>query len=289
MGRLSKQIVPDDRRHPHASRSNGIVALHSISAQPYERLPTVDDQHCLIIPLGPRNVEFGDHGEVLPLGPADLFWSHASAQSHPQALGLVDLIMLWIPPKALRHFVEIDMRQLFNEDRLDRESIITDPELRELAMHMHENAVRAEAGSDIMFDALARVFLVTMIRRFGVDQPAHVEFDSGFSARDYTRLVDYIEARLDHRISLKELAALLGMSEASFSRKFKARTGQTPMHFVAEIRLEVARGMLADRSLSFSEIAVRCGFSDQAHFSRSFKKSEGMTPRSYRHHLDGET
>ena len=72
------------------------------------------------------------------------------------------------------------------------------------------------------------------------------------------------------------------MSEAAFSRKFKATVGETPMRFVTQVRLEVATRLLGEGMLPLAQIAAECGFADQAHLSRSFKQHLGVSPSQFR-------
>ncbi len=72
------------------------------------------------------------------------------------------------------------------------------------------------------------------------------------------------------------------MSKSHFSRVFKETLGSTPMQYVMAYRIEQAAKMLSDPLRSLGDIALSCGFADQAHFSRSFKQVTGQTPRQYR-------
>lgn len=58
--------------------------------------------------------------------------------------------------------------------------------------------------------------------------------------------------------------------------------GSTPMQYVLAYRIEQAVKMIEEDSRPLGNIALACGFADQAHFSRSFKKVTGQTPRQYR-------
>ena len=72
------------------------------------------------------------------------------------------------------------------------------------------------------------------------------------------------------------------MSPSHFARVFKETLGSTPMQYVLAYRIEQAMKMMADPARPLSDIALACGFADQAHFSRSFKQVTGQTPRAFR-------
>ncbi|HIK90856.1 MAG TPA: helix-turn-helix domain-containing protein, partial [Planctomycetes bacterium] len=60
------------------------------------------------------------------------------------------------------------------------------------------------------------------------------------------------------------------------------RFGITPNHYIREVRIGVARHLLESDQLSMAQVASQCGFYDQSHFSRQFKKSTGLSPLQYR-------
>ncbi|MEL7258687.1 MAG: helix-turn-helix transcriptional regulator, partial [Pseudomonadota bacterium] len=81
---------------------------------------------------------------------------------------------------------------------------------------------------------------------------------------------------------VEELAREAGMSPSHFSRVFKETLGSTPMQYVLAYRIEQAIKMMEDANRPLGNIALDCGFADQAHFSRSFKQVTGQTPRAFR-------
>jgi transcriptional regulator of acetoin/glycerol metabolism/AraC-like DNA-binding protein len=96
------------------------------------------------------------------------------------------------------------------------------------------------------------------------------------------RLQDYIDAHIDERIELPDLAAVAGLSIYHFARQFKETTGATPHRYLVQKRLQRARDMLTRSALSLSEIAWAAGFSDQSHFTRLFGQNFGVTPGQFR-------
>lgn len=99
------------------------------------------------------------------------------------------------------------------------------------------------------------------------------------------RATDHAEAHLGEALSIAELAAVANMSPSWFRDCFRAATG-TPVHaYVRERRLQRARRLLTDAPRaplgtrpSIQQVAHACGFTDQSHLTRAFKRRFGVTP-----------
>jgi AraC family transcriptional regulator len=97
------------------------------------------------------------------------------------------------------------------------------------------------------------------------------------------RVIDYIEQRLDQNLSLAELADVAHFSRYHFHRVFKAMTGETLARYIARLRLQKAASQLIHNPRkSMIEIALDCGFSGSAPFSRAFKDAFGVSPSAWR-------
>jgi len=101
------------------------------------------------------------------------------------------------------------------------------------------------------------------------------------SQQSLARTCDYIERHLGDEISLSAIARVAGMSRFHFARLFRASMGQSPMAYLLRQRIERAKGLLRARQLPICEIAMLLGFSDQSHFSRTFRKLVGTTPKKF--------
>lgn len=95
-------------------------------------------------------------------------------------------------------------------------------------------------------------------------------------------LTAYIEDRLAEDVTVSELAAHVGLNRFYFIHAFKRALGKTPHQYVIQQRVERAKQLLAERSLSISEIALRTGFGDSIQMTRSFKRVLGATPSAIR-------
>lgn len=96
------------------------------------------------------------------------------------------------------------------------------------------------------------------------------------------RVRDYVEAHLESRIEISDLAARANLSRCYFAYAFKRSLGCTPHRYVMSRRLERARQLLCDEALPISEIACATGFADQSHLSRCFRANFSISPLAYR-------
>ena len=104
--------------------------------------------------------------------------------------------------------------------------------------------------------------------------------------REYTRridrVIDYLRANLDCQVKLKELAKVACFSEFHFHRIFGAVAGETLKHFTNRLRLEKAARLLRFSRGRLTDIALECGFSSSATFSRAFRHAYDTPPSQFR-------
>jgi AraC-like DNA-binding protein len=104
----------------------------------------------------------------------------------------------------------------------------------------------------------------------------------GLAAWQILRVQAYIESNLHRTIHIQDLSAVARRSPAHFSRKFKLAVGESPHAYVVTRRLERACHLMVSGAEPLSEIALKVGFSDQAHLCRLFRQAFGQSPASWR-------
>jgi AraC-like DNA-binding protein len=97
----------------------------------------------------------------------------------------------------------------------------------------------------------------------------------------------HVEANLSRRITIRELAQIVGLSASHFCRAFKNTFGLAPRDFVLRRRIDLAQALMLTTTDPLSSIAIRCGMCDQPHFTRSFHRIVGETPNKWRHTRQG--
>jgi AraC-like DNA-binding protein len=131
--------------------------------------------------------------------------------------------------------------------------------------------------------------LLSILHDLSISRNMHTLSDATFSnaelsynSRRIRTAVDFMNLNFHKAITLTEVAKLTNMTDVSFSRFFKARTGITFMDSLLEMRLGHASRLLIDTTQSVSEVAYNCGFNNISNFNRLFKKKKGCTPKEFR-------
>ncbi|MDJ0919889.1 MAG: AraC family transcriptional regulator [Henriciella sp.] len=96
------------------------------------------------------------------------------------------------------------------------------------------------------------------------------------------RAIVAIHETPDQDWSLEQLARHAGLSRSVFAERFKQVLGETPMTYLAQVRMARGTMLLKTSDLSVSEIAYRCGYQSDTAFHKAFKRLVGMTPKEYR-------
>ena len=88
--------------------------------------------------------------------------------------------------------------------------------------------------------------------------------------------------RLGGKVTSGELARAAGTSVRGLERAFDRDYGLSPRQYLRRLRMQTACQQLVSTRSTLAQVADRCGFADQSHFNRDYKRMTGMTPRAYR-------
>jgi len=116
----------------------------------------------------------------------------------------------------------------------------------------------------------------------GVMYPIATPRDQEIAFRELAAVIRHIDRHFEEKISMEEMARLAGLSSTHFNRRFRALLKMSPSEYLAKRRVQEAQRLLTESEESVGEIAVACGFYDQSHFTRHFRRVTGMTPLGYR-------
>ncbi|WP_132959525.1 AraC family transcriptional regulator [Rhizobium sp. BK251] len=167
----------------------------------------------------------------------------------------------------------IDPRRL-EDPRL----LFSDERILSLAKLIAAECVNPEPLHDLYGDGLCLSLIIDLMKL--TKTPSRKR--SRLAAWQLRRATDFIRENCLRNIRLEELANLTGLSQSHFSHAFKASTGIAPHQWQTNARLERAKQLLMQGQHPLTSIAAETGFSDQAHFTRVFRKNLGTTPADWK-------
>jgi AraC family transcriptional regulator len=291
--RTYQQVYPSqpllrssDMARPSAA---DLLSLEYFEAEPGEMVEDLFDQHHVLLNLkaSPQRVinwrdgverDFMFEKDEIVVTPSGLRsgwrWFEPS-----------QCIVITLDPAKLERFAQSEVGVVLTGQQLKDLPQFKDPDICQAGVMLRDALTDGGIGAAVMFESLARIFLVKLIQTYAERSDEEIRFSARFTARHFKRVLDHVAAHYGEPLTLEALTEQAGLSPSHFSRLFKATIGKSPMQFVTSYRVDQARKQLADPARPLSEIALDCGFSDQAHFSRVFRRSEGVTPSAYRQAL----
>jgi AraC-like DNA-binding protein len=128
---------------------------------------------------------------------------------------------------------------------------------------------------DVSLRALARLLLHELRAARVAEQAADAVPPS------LARMQEYIAVHLDEQLSVRGVAAAVSISESSAERLFRRHTGRSVGAWIAERRMDLARTLLRTTRRSVAQIGREVGYRDSSYFSRAFRRSNGVSPKTY--------
>ncbi|MEM8887884.1 MAG: AraC family transcriptional regulator [Bacteroidota bacterium] len=94
-------------------------------------------------------------------------------------------------------------------------------------------------------------------------------------------IIRFIRKNLDQDLNIKKLSNEVCMSESNFHRVFKNELNVSPIDFINNERIKLARSLLRDPRKRIKEVCMDCGFNSLSYFTRVFRRKENLSPREY--------
>jgi AraC-like DNA-binding protein len=148
---------------------------------------------------------------------------------------------------------------------------------------VRDEASRTTPGAQVIFAKLADVFLAQALRAYltGAGQAGLLRPPSERDPR-IDKAAALIREQPTRPWTLQALAREVGMSRTLLTTRFRAALGESPMRYLARVRLGQAAGYLRTADLSIDTIAIRTGYGNNASLSKAFKRELGISPGAYR-------
>jgi AraC family transcriptional regulator len=267
-----------------------------------ERCATFKIVHRLDAPMHYFDPNDRDHLITLNVGgPVDLAWkSKDSWQKEICKPGNVIRIVpcatqvenLWL--QSLNS-VSIVLNRRFTDKILETENFlfderynVNDATLTKLIVELDSIAKVAAASHQQLDNMLyAESVCITMILHiaslYAADGKKRFAPKGKLSSHQLKTIVDYTRSSIRQNLTLEEMAKQIHLSPFHFARQFKRTVGTSPYKFVLQLKIEHAKMAMKKCKGSIIDIAHELNFADQAHFSNTFKKVTGISPRRYLH------
>ncbi len=139
-----------------------------------------------------------------------------------------------------------------------------------------------DSATPIMQKLLMRQLLIDLSRYGIMHSPADTDHLAEGTDKEILGAAQYIREHYSQPITLDTLADKAGLSASYFSRRFRQVTGMRMKEYLTFVRLTNAEKELLSTSHTITEIALNCGFSNSNYFKDAFKKTYGMSPKTYR-------
>ncbi|SFI12013.1 AraC-type DNA-binding protein [Bosea sp. OK403] len=180
--------------------------------------------------------------------------------------------MLYLEPRLLREALGEEARAL----PFISAAVSSDPRLvRAIARGLQaiEAPLAVDEAEDIVL-GLAEALLA-------LDPSAARPVGSRHAQAASERVRRFLDAHLERVVTSGELEAVAGLDRFALARHFRASFGTSPYNYLVMRRLDRARAMLRS-GLEIADVAAGCGFADQSHLTRQFRRAFGVTPGRWR-------
>ena len=166
----------------------------------------------------------------------------------------------------------------------DRCDMASDPVVHHLGLCLDTARSRPSEMSPVCADHIASALDAYLRQAHNIVSLPPPAVRGGLAPWQLRQAKQILISRLDEPISLAELARACKLSPGHFARAFRQTTGQPPHRWLMVQRIEKAKQLLVDSTLSLAQIAQKCGFADQSHFTRVFAQLIQSSPGHWRRH-----
>jgi AraC family transcriptional regulator len=214
-------------------------------------------------------------------GESSLWVVPAGVPTAWEAAGKGQLLHFYIPTSVFESRVVETLDADPNLISLREAGLQRDPALENIIRSMVLPLSWEEPADRIAITQAGEMLTTYLATHCSERQPRALVIRGGLAPVVLRWVQEYIEAHLEHDLTIEDLAAVAGLSPYHFARAFKRSTGFGPYHYVLRRRTERAKQLLAAGKSPLSDVARACGFGSQSHFSVRFREVTGLTPRQF--------
>ncbi|MES1152152.1 MAG: AraC family transcriptional regulator [Dongia sp.] len=157
-----------------------------------------------------------------------------------------------------------------------------DPVLRAMAQALLPSFRNPDRVNRLFMDHVMLTVGHHVAARYGGMRPREQPHAGGLTPSQERRAKELLRESPAGETPLASVASACGLSLSQFSRAFRKSVGVPPHRWVMQQRIALAKALLRNESVSLSQAALECGFSDQSHFTRYFSALVGISPGAWR-------
>ena len=261
------------------------VAVRSYYYQPQDvHVPAMQDFMIVAYRAGitPMQRRFQTRWTKSTLGPGATSLLTRAQSSHWMWQAPVEVTHIYLAPRLVHEVASEVMDCVVTDVELADVLRAEDPMMTWVGEALAREARINGLGGPLYADSIARSLIVHLLRSYASVQRSAVEVDGGLTGAQKRTIEAWVEAKLPEPMRLEAMAAAVGLTPCVFARLFRMTFGKPPYAFVIERRIARARRLLSATRLPIKQIAIDCGFSDQPHMTRLFRRTLGITPAKYR-------
>ncbi|MDJ0675059.1 MAG: AraC family transcriptional regulator [Calothrix sp. MO_167.B42] len=195
---------------------------------------------------------------------------------------LLNFMFVAIHPKLL-HCVGQEIIEPNKIELIPYFQTIRDPLLYGIINACKKELETGGVSDRLYIESLRATLAIHLLKKYSAYKPIIREYTDGLSPYKLKQAIEYINAHIEENIKLVDIAQALDMSQFYFCRLFRQSMRISPYQYVIQQRIERAKQLLKQqRELSIANIALRCGFTDQSHLSKYFRRIVETTPKKFR-------
>jgi len=168
------------------------------------------------------------------------------------------------------------------EVELRKTDNLVDARLDALVEAVNAERIAGFPSGRLFLDSVEQALAVALVNGYAVRHRSVQTHRGGLGSARLRRIKEFVDAKIEDELTLREMAQSVELSRAHFARMFRKSTGESPHQFVLRLRIERAMTMLRADDARVVDVAVACGFKTQQHFARVFRHVCGVSPTDYR-------
>jgi AraC-like DNA-binding protein len=167
-------------------------------------------------------------------------------------------------------------------ERLDWPLGHPDPVVYHLGKTLFSSLEQPNHTSKLVVDHVLHALNCHLVCSYGGVNISAPQFRGGLSSLQKRRATELLEANLDGKIALQQVAEACDLSVGHFARAFRQTFRKPPYKWLTERRVDRARDLMTNSGLPLADIAIQSGFADQSALNRTFKRLHGVAPGIWR-------